>query len=939
MTPAKSDLEVIQPTKILSIKKRDGRVLPFTSEKIRSAIKKAFMAQGIADEDAYVRLTNQVVEYLEEKFQDKIPTVEEVQDIVETILIINKYAGVAKGYIIYRSDRAKLREQKKIEVAEKAVQGQLRVKKKDGSILSFSYDKIRECIKRAARGREAEIDIELVAKESVKNIYDGISTNDVDKAMVLAAVSFIERDPSYTYVATNLMLQGLYKEVMKVSVTEATLENEYRAAFIKGIKDSVDNKVLDKRLLDFDLEYLSKQLRLERDSQIEFMGLKTLYDRYFLKKEKRRIELPQAFWMRVAMGLAITEADKNARAVEFYEVMSTLRYVPSTPTLFHAGTTHPQLSSCYLTTVEDDLHHIFKCIGDNAQLARWSGGIANDWTNIRATGALIKGIRNTRVESQGVIPFMKVANDISAAINRVGKRGATCGYLETWHLDIEDFLDLRKNTGDDRRRTHDMNTANWIPDLFMKRVINDENWTLFSTEEVPELHHLYGRDFDKKYQEYEEKARSGEIKKFKTIEAVKLWRKMLSMLFETGHPWMTFKDPCNIRSPQDHCGVVHSSNLCTEITLNTTKDETAVCNLGSVNLEKHIIDGKLDQEMLARTVKTAMRMLDNTIDVNFYPTAEAKVSNLRHRPVGLGIMGFQDALFKLDLAFGSLGALAFSDTSMETIAYNVILGSSELAKERGTYESYKGSKWDRGILPQDTIALLEQERGMKIDIPKGGALDWSPVRESVKKYGMRNSNCMAIAPTATISTITGSYPCIEPIYKNIYVKANTSGEFTVVNTYLVKDLKKLGLWNQEMLEQIKYYDGNIQFIAGIPKHIKDKYKEAFEIDPFWLINLTAVRGKWIDQSQSHNIFMKGVSGSTLSDVYIYAWKMGLKTTYYLRTLAATQIEKSTLDASKFGFTQKREYSSVDNSKPDITPIADKVEIISSKEPNVCESCQ
>ncbi len=936
MTPSKSNLELILPSKVKSIKKRDGRTLQFDPEKIRSAIKKAFVAQGIIDEDSYVKLTNQAIEYLDEKFQDKLPTVEEVQDIVETVLILNKYAGVAKGYILYRSDRAKLREQKNQEVVQKAVHGQLRIKKKDGTITNFNYEKLKESIKRAAKDFK-DADTELIAKEAVKNIYDGISSEEVDKALILAATSFIEKDPSYTYIATNLMLQRIYKEVLQTSTNVDTLEKEYRQAFINGIRQGVQNKVLDKRLLDFDLEKISKHIKIERDGQIEYMGLKTLYDRYFLKDIGRRIELPQSFWMRVALGLSIDDSRKEDSAVEFYDTLSTMRYIPSTPTLFHAGTTHPQLSSCYLTTIEDDLHHIFKCVGDNAQLARWSGGIANDWTNIRATGSIIKGIRNTSVESQGVVPFMKIASDISAAINRVGKRGATCGYLETWHLDIEDFLDLRKNTGDERRRTHDMNTANWIPDLFMKRVINDEQWTLFSPSEVPELHHLYGRDFDKKYQEYEDKAKRGEIKLFKTVEAVKLWRKMLGMLFETGHPWVTFKDSCNIRSPQDHCGVIHSSNLCTEITLNTSQEETAVCNLGSVNLEKHVIDGKLDQEMLAKTVKTAMRMLDNTINVNFYPTKEGQTSNIRHRPVGLGIMGFQDALFKLDLPFNSLGALNFSDNSMEIIAYNAILASSELAKERGTYESYKGSKWDRGIFPQDTIALLEQDRGMKIDIPKGGILDWTPVREHVKQYGMRNSNCMAIAPTATISTIVGSFPCIEPIYKNIYVKANTSGEFTVVNTYLVNDLKRLGLWNQEMLEQLKYYDGNIQLIAGVPKHLKDKYKEAFEIDPFWLINLTAVRGKWIDQSQSHNIFMKGVSGSTLSDVYMYAWKMGLKTTYYLRTLAATQIEKSTLDAGKFGFTQKREYA--ESPKPVIVPKEDKVEIISSKEPNICESCQ
>jgi len=926
MTP--ETIELTQSSKIKYIKKRDGRVVQFTSEKIRNVIKKAFVVQGIHDEDAYTKLTNQVTDYLGEKFQTKIPTVEEVQDIVETILIINKYAGIAKGYILYRSERTKMREEKKKDAVERAIHGKLNIIKKDGKTVSFNLDKVRENFKRAAIGFEKEVSVDLISKETIKNIYEGMTSKDVEKTMIMAAVSFIEKEPAYDHVAVKLTLQNLYKEVMQVSVNEKSLETEYRTSFIKGITKGVEDDVLDKYMLDYDLNKLSDYLRIERDVQFEYMGLKTLYDRYFLKTGEGRYELPQSFWMRVAMGLAFQEQNKEDKVLEFYETISSLRYVPSTPTLFHTGTMHPQLSSCYLTTISDTLHHIFKSVGDNAQLSKLSGGIANDWTYVRAIGARIKGIRNTKVESQGVVPFMKIASDISAAINRVGKRGATCGYLETWHLDIEDFLDLRKNTGDERRRTHDMNTANWIPDLFMKRVLENKQWTLFSPDEVPELHDFYGKKFEKKYEEYEEKARKGEINIYKTVDAVKLWRKMLSMLFETGHPWITFKDACNIRSPQDHYGVVHSSNLCTEITLNTTKDETAVCNLGSVNLSKHIVNGKLDRELLAKTIKTAVRMLDNVIDINLYPTLEGKRSNLKHRPIGLGVMGFQDALFKLGLPMTSLGALTFSDNIMELIAYNVILTSSELAKERGVYQSYKGSKWDRGLLPQDTIALLEEERGIKIEVPKGGVLDWTPVRESIKQYGMRNSNTMAIAPTATISTISGCYPCIEPIYKNIYVKANTSGEFTILNRYLVEDLKKLNIWNDEMLDQIKYYDGNLQMITSIPKNIKNMYKEAFEIDPEWLVNLTAVRAKWIDQSQSHNVFMMGVSGSKLNDIYMYAWKMGLKTTYYLRTLAATQIEKSTLDASKYGYTQKREYESVNNDPPKET-----------KTPNVCESCQ
>ena len=610
------------------------------------------------------------------------------------------------------------------------------------------------------------------------------------------------------------------------------------------------------------------------------------------------------------MGLAFNENNKEARAIEFYNVLSKMQFVSSTPTLFHSGTPHPQLSSCYLTTVSDDLSHIFKCIGDNAQLSKWSGGLGNDWSNIRGTGSHIK---STNVESQGVVPFLKIANDVTVAINRSGKRrGATCAYLETWHLDIEDFLDLRRNTGDDRRRTHDMNTSNWIPDLFMKRVETDDDWTLFSPEEVGDLHDSFGKKFEDLYTNYERMTNTGEIKKFKKIPAKELWRKMLTRLFETGHPWITFKDPCNVRSPQDHVGVVHSSNLCTEITLNTSAEETAVCNLGSVNLSKHVTeDGKLDRGLLEETINIAMRMLDNVVDLNFYPTIEAKNSNMKHRPIGLGIMGLQDALFKLDLPFDSQKALNFSDQLMEQISYHAISASSDLAKERGAYESFKGSKWDRGIFPLDSLSLLEEERGQNIDVNKITSLDWEGLKSKVKENGMRNSNTMAIAPTATISNIAGCYPCIEPIYKNIYVKANMSGEFTVVNNYLINDLKALNLWSKDMLDKIKYFDGNLDHIEELPEDIKNKYKEAFSIDPVVLLKHTSVRGKWIDQSQSHNVFMQGVSGKKLSEIYTAAWKFGLKTTYYLRTLAASQIEKSTLDANKFGYTQKREYKKVE----------------------------
>ncbi|MBI4142071.1 ribonucleoside-diphosphate reductase subunit alpha [Candidatus Woesearchaeota archaeon] len=930
--------------KLMAVK-RNGEVVDFDRNRIRNAILKAVKACGQTLPEALLdEIVLLICQEAEERFVDFFPNVENIQDLVEKNLVQKGLYEIAKEYILYRNKRQKERDEQKKQNIEKSLLGKLTIRKRDGRIALFDIKKVKACIFRASKGFENDVEADVIVKEVVKNIYDGVTTEEIDKALVLATIAFIECDSAYSFVGARLFLQRLYKEVMAKSITNDVFGMEYRSAFVNGIKKGVEKGLLDKRMLDFDLEKLSYGLAIERDDFFEYIGVQVLYERYFLKCDNTRFELPQAFWMRVAMGLAISEQNRNERALEFYEVMSKFLFVPSTPTLFHSGASHPQLSSCYLTTVMDDLKHIFKCIGDNAQLSKWSGGIANDWTNIRATGAYIK---STNVESQGVIPFLKIANDTTAAINRSGKRrGATCAYLETWHLDIEDFIDLRKNTGDERRRTHDMDTSNWIPDVFMKRVLNDEEWTLFSPEEVPELHHVYGKKFEKRYFEYEEKAKKGQMKKFKVVSAVKLWRKMLSMLFETGHPWITFKDPCNIRSPQDHCGVVHSSNLCTEITLNTSEDETAVCNLGSVNLGHHIVDGKLDKELLAKTVKTAVRMLDNVIDINFYPTVEAQNSNLKHRPVGLGIMGFQDALFKLDLRFESPATVDFSDKSMEFISYHAIIASSELAKERGTYQSYKGSKWDRNIFPIDTLSLLEEERGMKVNISREERMDWPLVRAHVKQFGMRNSNVMAVAPTATISNIVGCFPCIEPIYKNIYVKANMSGEFTVVNSYLVNDLKKLNLWNKELLDQIKYYDGNLQLIPLISQNLKDKYREAFEIEPLIAVDITAARSKWIDQSQSHNVFIQSVSGKKLSDVYIHAWKCGLKTTYYLRTLGASQIEKATLDASKFGFTQKREYKhvaeavAVDTVQKLAEPVAavGHVKACRIAEPD-CEACQ
>jgi ribonucleoside-diphosphate reductase alpha chain len=810
---------------------------------------------------------------------------------------------------------------------------ELRVTKRDGRHEHLDLEKIRQCFVRAAYDCMDNVSIDVLIAETIRNVYDKVTTQELESAMILAAVSYIEQDPAYDKVATRLLLQKLYREVLADSVNPALFAEQYRAAFINSIYQGVKGDVLHQKLLEFDLERLADGLKPERDHLFVYLGLQTLYERYFYKVDKRRYELPQTFWMRIAMGLALNEQNKEEKALQFYENFSTLRSISSTPTLFHSGYKIAQLSSCYLSTVSDDLGHIFKVIGDNAQLSKWAGGIGNDWTNIRGTGAFIKSIHAT---SQGVIPYLKIVNDVVVAITRSGiRRGGTCSYLETWHLDIEEFIDLRRNTGDERRRTHDMNTANWIPDLFMKRVMLDQDWTLFSPEEVPDLHDLYGKAFEKRYEEYEERARAGQIKLFKTISAQKLWRKMLSRLFETGHPWITFKDPCNVRSPQDHVGVVHSSNLCTEITLNTSADETAVCNLGSINLSEHVVNGQLDKELLAQSIRNAVRMLDNVIDLNFYPTAEARNSNMRHRPIGLGVMGFQDALFKLDIPFSSEKALWFSDYCQELVSYHAISASSDLAQERGAYQTYKGSKWDRGIFPVDTLALLEQERGMPVDVSRSESLDWASLRQKVKLSGMRNSNVMAIAPTATIANIAGCYPSIEPLYKNLYVKSNIAGEFTIVNRYLVNDLKKIGMWNRTMLEQLKFHDGDLGSISSIPGHLKEKYRSAFELDPIWLIKITAARGKWIDQSQSHNVFMKGVSGKKLNDIYMMAWQCGLKTTYYLRSLGATQIEKSTL-GTEYGFTQKRDTAAA--TQQAVEQIADG-KSCNPFDTTDCESCQ
>jgi ribonucleoside-diphosphate reductase alpha chain len=773
----------------------------------------------------------------------------------------------------------------------------------------FTLEKINSLLERVTEGYEQVVSIELILKELEKNIYTGITTKEIERALVLSTIPFIEIDPAYGRVAMRLVLASLYKSVFSTSSNDASRDVLYKQGFAPYLRKGVDHKAIDPQLIQtFDLQALADHLACERDQQFEFMGLQTIYEKYLLRVNGEHIELPQYFWMRVAMGVALAEPVENRteKAKQFYDLMSKFLYVPGTPTLLHAGTMRPQLSSCYLTTVTDDLEHIFKCLGDNAQLSKYSGGVANDWTNLRATGSLIKSID---VHSQGVVPFLKLVNDVTTVINRSGKRrGATCVYLETWHYDIEDFLDLRRNTGDERRRAHDINTANWIPDLFMKRVLADAEWTLFSPSDVPDLHDLYGKAFEERYAVYEKLVDDGVITHFKRVKAKQLWKKMLTRIFETGHPWITFKDAFNVRSPQDHAGVIHSTNLCTEIGLNTSADETAVCNLGSVDIGRHIVDGAIDQKALAGTISVAMEMLDNVVDVNFYPTKEAKTANMRHRPVGLGVMGLQNALYKCRIAFDSEAARDFCDEMMETISYHAIYNSSRLARQRGAYESFKGSKWDRGIFPVDTLDVLAQERGEAITVDRTSRLDWAPVRAHVAQYGMRNSNTMAIAPTATIANIAGSYNCTEPIYKNLYVKANQQGEFTIINTFLVDELKAAGMWTHEMRQRLKYFDGSIQQIPGISDEVKSLYKTAFEIDPEWLIAVAAVRSKWIDQSQSHNVFIQNASGKKLHDIYVGAWRSGMKSTYYARTLGASQIEKSTLDAKEFGFTQKRTYA-------------------------------
>ena len=823
--------------------------------------------------------------------------IEEIQDQVELQLMRNEEYVVARKYILYREERAAERtkdapQQTNIDAPK------ISVTKKDGSQVPLDIERLASVVNHACDGLE-DVSADAILEESVKNLYDGVSISDMKSALVMSARTKVEQEPNYSYVTARILLDELRSEALSfLGIAEESshpeMQDYYPKAFSAYIDKGVELEMLDPVLKEFDLKKLGEAIDHDRDYQFTYLGLQTLYDRYFIHYQDTRYELPQIFFMRVAMGLAVEEDQKEERAIEFYRLLSSFDYMSSTPTLFNSGTLRPQLSSCYLTTIPDDLDGIFGAMKDNALLSKWAGGLGNDWSPVRALGSYIKG---TNGKSQGVVPFLKVANDTAVAVNQGGKRkGAMCAYLETWHLDIEEFLDLRKNTGDDRRRTHDMNTANWVPDLFMKRVELDQNWTLFSPGEAPDLHDLTGLAFEKRYEEYEALAAEGKMDQHKTIPAKDLWRKMLTMLFETGHPWITFKDSCNLRSPQQHIGVIHSSNLCTEITLNTSNDEIAVCNLGSVNLPQHMKDGVLDEEKVKRTVTTALRMLDNVIDINYYSVDTAKNSNLKHRPVGMGLMGFQDALYMQDAPYCSDAAIEFADRSMEVISYYAIQASSELAKERGTYPSYDGSLWSQGIFPKDSIDILEKNRGSEfIKVDRSETLDWEKLRAKVKKDGMRNSNVMAIAPTATISNITGVTQSIEPTYQNLYVKSNLSGEFTIVNPHLERKLKTLDLWDDVMINDLKYFEGSLSEISRIPDDIKKLFSTAFEVEPQYIVESASRRQKWIDQAQSLNLYIGNANGKKLDLTYRMAWYSGLKTTYYLRSIAATTTEKSTIN--------------------------------------------
>ena len=935
------DLQLSAPGQLRVIK-RNGTLVPYTDDKIRIAMTKAFLAVEGSQAAASSRIratVDELTDVISAIFKRRLPSggtlhIEEIQDQVELALMRSGEQKIARAYVLYREEHARQRQARQ---STGEAHPSIRITLPDGSREPLDLGRLRTVIAEACEGLP-EVDANHIEQETLKNLYDGVTQIDVNTALVMTSRTLVEREPSYSQVTARLLLDNLRAEALShleiaPSATHGEMAELYAKTLPAYVKAGIGYELLDAKLAEYDLEQLGAAIDHNRDQLFGYLGLQTLYDRYFLHRDGTRIELPQIFFMRVAMGLAIEEPQKNERAIEFYNLLSSFDYMASTPTVFNAGTLRPQLSSCYLTTVPDELSGIYKAIHDNAMLSKFAGGLGNDWTPVRAMGAYIKG---TNGKSQGVVPFLKVVNDTAVAVNQGGKRkGAVCGYLETWHLDIEEFLELRKNTGDDRRRTHDMNTANWIPDLFMKRVFEDGQWTLFSPSDVPDLHDLTGKAFEERYEYYEALTEYGKLKLHKKVRAADLWRKMLSMLFETGHPWLTFKDACNLRSPQQHAGVVHSSNLCTEITLNTSEDEIAVCNLGSVNLVNHIKDGKLDTAKLERTVRTAVRMLDNVIDINYYSVPQARNSNLKHRPVGLGLMGFQDALYLQHIAYGSNEAVAFADQSMEAISYFAIQASCDLADERGSYSSFDGSLWSQGILPYDSLDILAEQRGAKyIDVDRSVTLDWEPVRERVKK-GIRNSNIMAIAPTATIANITGVSQSIEPTYQNLYVKSNLSGEFTVINPYLVRDLKARGMWDAVMVNDLKYYDGSVQQTDRIPDDIKAMYATAFEVETKWIVEAASRRQKWIDQAQSLNLYIAGASGKKLDVTYRMAWFRGLKTTYYLRALAATSTEKSTVNTGKLNAVSSGADSAQSAAPAGPAPVPQACSI---DDPD-CEACQ
>ena len=940
-----NDVETTAPGKLRVIK-RNGKVVPFEDDKIKVAITKAFLAVESGNAAASERIhtkVNELTKNVVDVFKRRMPSggtlhIEEIQDQVELQLMRSEELDVAKSYILYRAGRTQERKKETIEVDIPNVP-KINITKTDGSKVPLDVERVASLINDACEGLE-EVSVKEVLDEALKNLYDGVSISDMRTSLVMSARTKVEKEPNYSFVTARILMDQIRNEALGfLGVSEEStyheMEKHYPAAFKAYIDKGIELDILNPELKEFDLDKLADAIDYERDNQFTYLGLQTLYDRYFIHSNDVRYELPQVFFMRVSMGLALEEDNREERAIEFYKLLSSFDYMSSTPTLFNSGTKRPQLSSCYLTTIPDDLDGIFSAMKDNALLSKWAGGLGNDWTPVRAMNSYIKG---TNGKSQGVVPFLKVANDTAVAVNQGGKRkGAMCGYLETWHLDIEEFLELRKNTGDERRRTHDMNTANWVPDLFMKRVEQDREWTLFSPGETPELHDLIGKEFEDKYEAYEEKAKKGEMGQYKSVPAKELWRKMLTMLFETGHPWITFKDSCNLRSPQQHAGVVHSSNLCTEITLNTSADkEIAVCNLGSVNLANHMTDGKLDEKKIKQTVSTAIRMLDNVININYYSVDTAKNSNMKHRPIGLGLMGFQDALYLQNIPYCSDEAVEFADRSMEMISYNAILASTELAKERGAYESFEGSLWSQGILPKDSLDILEKHRGKEyLQVDRSETLDWDSLRKKVMKDGMRNSNVMAIAPTATISNITGVTQSIEPTYQNLYVKSNLSGEFTIVNPHLVRKLKELDLWDDVMINDLKYFEGSLTEISRIPDDIKKLFSTAFEVEPRYIVESASRRQKWIDQAQSLNLYIGNADGKKLDITYRMAWYSGLKTTYYLRSIAATSTEKSTVQQGKLNAVSSDANQTSNQELGAPAPVPDACSL---DDPD-CEACQ